>query len=165
MGVSRFFAAALFLCLPWGVVHGAENSYKEVYKNGRFTVRKVEGACKLEILLAKNERDHQAILALFPSEDYYGELFTEREKVGLARDKVLIGFDNGKPRSIPFVPEADAKDSYWRWQYLEDTQELLGQIQKRGEMKISFSNGTKTFDYAVPLKGSGKAVAALRSCR
>ncbi|MBF0212458.1 MAG: hypothetical protein HQM00_02705 [Magnetococcales bacterium] len=164
MGVSRYFAAALLLMLPW-TVQGAENSYKEVYKNGRFTVRKVEGACKLEILLAKNEKDHQAILALFPSEDYYGELFTEREKVGLARDKVLISFDNGKPRSIPFVPDADAKDSYWRWQYLEDTQELLAMIQKRGEMRVSFSNGTKTFEFAIPLKGSGKAVAALRGCR
>ncbi|MBF0341986.1 MAG: hypothetical protein HQL95_13645 [Magnetococcales bacterium] len=164
MGVSRIFVAAMLCLLPW-VANGAEGSYKEVYKNGRYTVRKVEGACKLEILLAKNDRDHQAILALFPSEDFYGELFTEREKVGVARDKVLISFDNGKPRSIPFVPDADAKDSFWRWQYLEDTQELLAMIQKRGEMRVSFSNGTKTFEYTVPLKGSGKAIAALRGCR
>ncbi|MEO5346921.1 MAG: hypothetical protein H7834_11165 [Magnetococcus sp. YQC-9] len=164
MRFSRIFATTViflfFLAIP-----GAESSYKEVFKSGRYTVRKVEGTCKLEILLAKNEKDHQAILALFPSEDYYGELFTEREKIGLARDKVLISFDNSKPRSIPFVPDADAKDSFWRWQYLEDTQELLAQIQKRGEMRVSFSNGTKTFEYVVPLKGSGKAVAALRGCR
>ncbi|MBF0416806.1 MAG: hypothetical protein HQL86_00960 [Magnetococcales bacterium] len=164
MRFSQFFAttvmALFFLAVP-----GAESSYKEVYKSGRYTVRKVEGTCKLEILLAKNEKDHQAILALFPSEDYYGELFTEREKIGLARDKVLISFDNSKPRSIPFVPDADAKDSFWRWQYLEDTQEILSMIQKRGEMRVSFSNGTKTFEYVVPLKGSGKAVAALRGCR
>lgn len=163
MAFSRYVAALLMLLPLSG--YGAENSYKEVYKNGRYTVRKVEGACKLEIVLAKNEKDFQAILALFPSDDYYGELFTEREKVGVARDKVLISFDNSKPRSIPFVPDAEAKDSYWRWQYLEDTQEILPMIQKRGEMRVSFSNGTKTFEYVVPLKGSGKAIAALRGCR
>ncbi|MEO5330574.1 MAG: hypothetical protein H7839_01015 [Magnetococcus sp. YQC-5] len=162
--VFSWIFAALLVFLPWNA-QSADNSYKEVYKNGRYTVRKVEGACKLEIVLSKNDRDFQAIMALFPSDDYYGELFTEREKVGLARDKVLIAFDNLKPRSIPFVPDADAKDSYWRWQYLEDTQELLTMIQKRGEMRVSFSNGTKTFEFVVPLKGSGKAIAALRSCR
>ncbi|MBF0127778.1 MAG: hypothetical protein HQM02_11275 [Magnetococcales bacterium] len=156
--------AALLVFLPWNG-HGAENSYKEIYKNGRYTVRKVEGTCKLEIVLSKNERDFQAILALFPSDDYYGELFTERDKVGLARDKVLIAFDSGKPRPIPFIPDADAKDSFWRWQYLEDTQEILSMIQKKGEMRVSFSNGTKNFEFTVPLKGSGKAIAALRSCR
>ncbi|MBF0438731.1 MAG: hypothetical protein HQL93_06365 [Magnetococcales bacterium] len=163
MHFSWFFVA-LLIFLPWNG-HGAENSYMEVYKDERFTVRKVEGACKLEIVLSKNERDFQAILALFPSEDYYGELFTEREKVGLARDKVLVSFDKGKQKSIPFVPDSDAKDSYWRWQYLEDTQELLAQIRKQSEMHVSFSNGTKTFTFNVPLKGSGKAVTALRNCR
>ncbi|MBF0294289.1 MAG: hypothetical protein HQL96_03800 [Magnetococcales bacterium] len=163
MRLSWIFAALLII-FPW-LGHGAENAYKEIYKNGRYTVRKVEGACKLEIVLSKNERDFQAILALFPSDDYYGELFTEREKVGLARDKVLIAFDNGKPRAIPFIPDADAKDSFWRWQYLEDTQELLGSIQKKGEMRVSFSNGTRNFEFAVPLKGSGKAIQALRNCR
>lgn len=161
---SSWIFAALLIFLPWNG-HSAENSYKEIYKKDRYTIRKVEGACKLEIVLSKNERDFQAILAVFPSDDYYGELFTEREKVGLAKDKVLISFDNSKPRSIPFIPNADAKDSYWRWQYLEDTQELLMMIQKRNEMHVSFSNGTKTFEFTVPLKGSGKAVSALRNCR
>ncbi len=163
MAFSWIFSILLVL-LPWSG-HGADNAYKEIYKQDRYTVRKVEGACKLEIVLSKNEQDFQAILAVFPSDDYYGELFTERDKIGLARDKVMITFDKTKPRSIAFVPDASAKDSYWRWQYLEDTQELLMLIQKKNRMQVSFSNGTKNFDFTVPLKGSGKAVSALRSCR
>ncbi len=155
-----FILAFLLAFVTWSDLQA-----KEVYKKGHFTVRKVEGTCKLEILLHKSDREPAAILALFPSDDYYGELFTEKPRIGLARGKVSIGFDGGRAQNIPFVPDAAAKDSYWRWQYLETTQGLLNSVRRKNDMTVSFSNGKERFNYSVSLKGSSRAVKALRRCR
>lgn len=155
------FVLALILALiPWNGLQA-----REVYKRDHYTVRKVEGTCKLEILLHQGDREPAAILALFLTDDFYGELFTEKPRIGLARDSVRVQFDNDPPQSIPFVPDAASKDIYWRWQYLESTQGLLELIRKKNTMVVSFSNGKKHFKYRVTLRGSGKAVAALRRCR
>ncbi|MBF0099125.1 MAG: hypothetical protein HQM05_17535, partial [Magnetococcales bacterium] len=45
----------LLLLLPWG-----ELQAKEIYKSGRYTVRKVEGTCKLEILLHEGDQEPAA---------------------------------------------------------------------------------------------------------
>ena len=150
----------LLALLPWSDIYA-----QEVYKNGRYTVRKVKETCKLEILLHNGDREAAAILALFPSDLYYGELFTEKKRIGVARRKVQIRFDQEAPRDISFVSDASAKDAYWRWQYLENTQGLLSMISKKREMVVSFSNGKTIFKYNVTLKGSSKAVLALRRCR
>ncbi|MEO5364557.1 MAG: hypothetical protein H7838_13165 [Magnetococcus sp. DMHC-8] len=150
----------LLVLLPWGDLQA-----KEIYKSGRYTVRKVEGTCKLEILLHEGDQEPAAILALFPSDEYFGEMFTEKTRIGIAQKKVRIQFDQEKPRDINFVADASAKDNYWRWQYLENTQGLLNLMGKRSKMIVSFSNGKSMFKYTVPLKGSTKAVLALRHCR
>lgn len=155
-----FILALTLALLPWGDLHA-----REIYKSGHYTVRKVEGTCKLEIQLHKGEGEPAAILALFPSDDFYGELFTEKPRIGVARDGVRIRFDNDKARNIAFVPDAEAKDSYWRWQYLESTDGVLDQITKKNTLSVSFSNSKKSFKYSVSLKGSGKAVSALRQCQ
>ncbi|MEO5353675.1 MAG: hypothetical protein H7835_10770 [Magnetococcus sp. XQGC-1] len=158
----RFFPVllGLLVLLPWGDLQA-----REIYKSGRYTVRKVEGTCKLEILLHEGDQEPAAILALFPSDEYFGEMFTEKTRIGVAVKKVRIQFDQEKPRDINFVADASAKDNYWRWQYLENTQGLLNMLGKRGKMVVSFSNGKTMFKYTVPLKGSTKAVLALRHCR
>ena len=155
-----FVLAFLMAFVTWSDLQA-----KEIFKKGHFTVRKVEGTCKLEILLHKSDREPAAILALFPSDDYYGELFTEKPRIGLARGKVSVSFDRDKAQSIPFVPDAAAKDSYWRWQYLETTQGLLVNVRRKNNMTISFSNGKRKFKYSVSLKGSSRAVKALQRCR
>ncbi len=155
-----FILVGLMILLPWGDLHA-----REVYKKGHYTVRKVDKTCKLEILLHKGDRQAAAILALFPSDDYYGELFTEKARIGLARKKVQIQFDQETPRDIPFVPDASAKDNYWRWQYLESTRELLDLVSRKNKMSVSFSNGKSTFKYEISLKGSSKAVKALKRCQ
>lgn len=155
-----FILAFMTAFMTWGDLQA-----KEVYKSGHFTVRKVESTCKLEILLHRSDREPAAILALFPSDDYYGELFTEKPRIGLAKDKVSIGFDSGAAQEIPFVPDAAAKDNYWRWQYLETTQGLLTDVRRKNSLSVSFSNGKETFKYTVSLKGSSKAVSALQRCR
>ncbi|MBF0401203.1 MAG: hypothetical protein HQL90_10595 [Magnetococcales bacterium] len=150
----------LLVMLPWGDLQA-----REIYKGGRYTVRKVEGTCKLEILLHEGDREPAAILALFPSDEYFGEMFTEKARIGVAQKKVRIQFDQEKPRDIPFIADASAKDNYWRWQYLENTQGLLNLLAKRSKMIVSFSNGKSLFKYTISLKGSSKAIMALRHCR
>ncbi|MEO5378933.1 MAG: hypothetical protein H7832_14300 [Magnetococcus sp. DMHC-6] len=141
-------------------------SAQEFYKEGAFTVRKVEGACKLEIALPLDkEKDTAAILAIFPKDEYYGELFTERKRIGLAQKKVDIIFDKEKPRSINFVPKTDGNDDYWRWQYLESTKGMLDEVKRRNNMVVKFSNGKKSFEFTVSLKGSTKAVTTLLQCK
>ena len=150
----------LLLIAPWSNLDA-----QEVYKNGRYTVRKVKDSCKLEILLNKSDQDPAALLALFPNDLYYGELFTEKKRVGAARANVHIRFDQEKGSTFPFVADASAQDDYWRWQYLKNTRGLLNKISRGNTMTLSFSNGKKTFEYIVPLKGSSNAVLSLRRCR
>ncbi|MBF0145760.1 MAG: hypothetical protein HQL84_07535 [Magnetococcales bacterium] len=160
MRLSPVLASLLLLSAPWGDLQAAE-----IFKSGPFTVRKVDNTCKLEIQLHENDRQPAAILALFPAEDYYGELFTEKSRIGLAHEKVTVKFDNDKVREIPFVPDAAAKDAYWRWQYLETTEGILDNVARKGKMLVDFSNGKQSFSYTVVLKGSGKAVKSVRSCK
>ena len=150
----------LLMLLPWGDLQA-----REIYKSGRYTVRKVESTCKLEVLLHEGDREPAAILALFPTDEYFGEMFTERARIGVAQKNVRIKFDKLKPRDIFFITDAAAKDNYWRWQYLENTQGLLSLLSKHREMVVSFTNGKNLFKYTVSLKGSSKAVLALRHCR
>jgi hypothetical protein len=158
---------ALMLALvPWGDLTAASDVY---FQKGRYTVRKVEGTCKLEISLhydSQGKKQSSAILALFPSDDYYGEFFTQKESIGLARQKVQIQFDKEKPVNIPFVLDAAQKDGYWAWQYLESTDGILHQVAKKRDMIVRFSNVKgKPYKYTISLTGSGKAVKSLRKCR
>lgn len=145
---------------PWSDLYA-----QEVYKEGRYTVRRVKGTCKLEILLHNSDREAAAVLALFPKDIYYGELFTEKSRIGKARQQVRIQFEEEALQSISFVKDASGVDAYWRWQYLENMQGLLSMISRKREMVVSFSNGKSLFKYTVPLKGSSKAVLALHNCR
>lgn len=160
MRFSFILAISMVLWMPWGNAQAAE-----IFKKDQFTVRKVEGTCKLEIQLHDNERAPAAILAIFPSDDFYGELFTEKPRIGLAKKSVKIRFDNGKAKEINFIPDAAAEDSYWRWQYLDTSEGLLDNVSRKGKMYVEFSNGQQDFSYTVPLKGSGNAVKALKKCK
>ncbi|ABK46176.1 hypothetical protein Mmc1_3691 [Magnetococcus marinus MC-1] len=140
-----------------------------VYEDGPFAVREVKDGtktiCKLEISLYKEDRI-AAYLALFNNENYYGELFTERRRVGKARNKVTVQFDDEPEQSIKFVEEAPGMDTDWRWQYLELNQPsaVIDSIARKRHMKISFFNGMETFEFSIPLKGSSKAVKRLQRC-
>jgi hypothetical protein len=155
---------ALMLALvPWNDLLAASDVY---YQKGRYTVRKVEGTCKLEIALHHGKKQSSAILALFPTDDYYGEFFTQKDSIGLAKQKVQIQFDKHKPSNIPFVLDASQKDGYWAWQYLESTDGILQQVAKKRQMIVRFSNTKgKKYKYTISLSGSGKAVKSLRKCR
>lgn len=160
MRFSLILASLLALSTPWGSLYAGE-----LFKSGPFTVRKVDKTCKLEIQLHENDRQPAAILALFPAEDYYGELFTEKPRIGLAHEKVTIKFDNDKPMEIPFVADAAAKDQYWRWQYLETTEGILDNVARKSKLVVEFGNGKQNFSYTVVLKGSGKAVKSVKTCK
>ncbi|MBF0455191.1 MAG: hypothetical protein HQL72_10305 [Magnetococcales bacterium] len=155
--------ALLLALVPWQDVLAASDVY---YQKGRYTVRKVEGTCKLEIALHHGKKQSGAILALFPTDDYYGEFFTQKEAIGLAHRRVQIQFDKNKPTTVPFVLDAAQKDGYWSWQYLESTDGLLKNVAKKRDMTVRFSNvkGNK-YKYDVSLSGSGNAVKALKKCR
>jgi hypothetical protein len=155
--------ALLLALVPWSELRAASDVY---YQKGRYTVRKVEGTCKLEIALHYGKKQSSAILALFPTDDYYGEFFTQKDAIGLANQKVKIQFDKSKPTNIPFVLDAAQKDGYWAWQYLESTDGVLRNVAKKRNMIIRFSNVKgKKYKYTVPLSGSSKAVKSLRKCR
>ncbi|MBF0138790.1 MAG: hypothetical protein HQL74_00775 [Magnetococcales bacterium] len=160
MRLPLILASLLVLSTPWGAVQAGE-----MFKSGPFTVRKVDNTCKLEIQLHENDRQPAAIIALFPADDYYGELFTEKPRIGLAHEKISIKFDNDKARDIPFVKDAAAKDNNWRWQYLENTEGILDNLARKTKMHVEFSNGKQNFSYTVVLKGSGKAVKSVKMCK
>ncbi|MBF0623739.1 MAG: hypothetical protein HQL82_02925 [Magnetococcales bacterium] len=154
------FALILSLMMalaPWDA--GAQ----EVFQKGPFTVRKLHGICKLEIAMQLDGRP-AAILALFPGDTHYDELFTEKERIGLARDQVVVQFDREPPIRLEFTPDLASGNQFWEWQYLKGTGGLLDQVKRRSEMEIRFSNGQKEFQFSVSLKGSSKAAQALRSC-
>lgn len=154
---------ALMICLS-STNLAAKTGSQVVYQKDRYKVYKVMEVCKLEITLSKNEQDYHAILSLFNSDNYYNELFTERKRIGLATKEILFAFDSKKAHRISFVPDANAKDSYWHWQYLQESHDLLNLVKKMNEMHVTFSTNKKTFKFTVPLKGSGKAVKALKNC-
>lgn len=145
------------------------------YQDGRFTVRKADGACKLGVAFragdltgkkSKEKRDAElAHLYLYNSEKFYWELFTWRENVGLARENARIGFNGVKAKKVSFLKKADQKDQFWRWQYLVNTEGLMSQIKSRNKMTLAFSNGKESFDFTISLKGSSKAVKALKRCK
>ena len=156
--------ALLLALVPWGDLGAASDVY---YQKGRYTVRKVEGTCKLEIALHHGKKKQSsAILALFPTDDYYGEFFTQKDTIGLASQKVRVQFDKQKPINIAFVLDAAQKDGYWAWQYLDSTDGILRKVAKKSKLTVRFSNvkGEK-FKYYISLSGSGNAVKALRKCR
>lgn len=160
----------------------------EVYHSDRFTVRKLDKVCKVEINIRRGDNkepakggakppagkpaegekgspdDTVAILALFADDGYYSELFTERNLIGQVKDKLKISFDQEKDKEIAFVNNPPGQDKHWRWQYLEDSSGLLDLIRKKKEIAIAFSNGTRAFNFAVPLTGSTKALTALKQC-
>lgn len=111
------------------------------------------------------EKTTVAILTLFTGEEYYSELITDRKEVGATKDVANIGFDDIKPAPVKFVPGSEGKDDHWRWQYLEDSKGLLENVGRRSVMHLNFSNGKDKFIYEVPLKGSTKAVSALKKCK
>ena len=155
--------ALLLALVPWGDLGAASDVY---YQKGRYTVRKVEGTCKLEIALHHGKKQSSAILALFPTDDYYGEFFTQKDTIGLASQKVRVQFDKQKPVNIAFVLDAAQKDGYWAWQYLDSTDGILRKVAKKSKLTVRFSNvkGEK-FKYSISLSGSGNAVKSLRKCR
>ncbi|MBF0447358.1 MAG: hypothetical protein HQL67_04070 [Magnetococcales bacterium] len=154
--------ALLAVLFPWGELSASD----VFYQDGRYTVRKVEGTCKLEIALHYGKKQPSAILALFPTDDYYGEFFTQKESIGLAHRKIQVQFDKNKPVNVSFVLDAAQKDGYWAWQYLESTSDLLTNVARKREMVIRFSNAAgNNYKYTVSLSGSGKAVKSLKECR
>lgn len=154
--------ALLLAWVPWGDLQASD----VYYQDGRYTVRKVEGTCKLEIALHHGKKQSSAILALFPTDDYYGEFFTQKESIGLAAQRIQLQFDGAKPMDIPFVLDAAQKDGYWAWQYLESTDGVLNLVAKKREMVVRFSDARgQKYTYEVSLSGSGKAVTSLKNCR
>nr|CRH07751.1 conserved exported protein of unknown function [Candidatus Magnetococcus massalia] len=161
----RFLLVALLMML-W--IPG-EAAARVVYEDGPFTVREVKDAdkivCKLEISMNMDGRI-AAYLGLFRSSKYYGELFTERRRIGQARGKVTIGFDSEPPTKVKFVPDSPGMDTEWRWQYLDMTNpgQMLDNVARKRAMQVGFFNGKQNFSFTIPLKGSSKAVKRLKRC-
>ncbi|MBF0138234.1 MAG: hypothetical protein H7833_09820 [Magnetococcus sp. DMHC-1] len=144
-----------------------ESQAQEIYQKDIFTVRKLEGVCKLEIAMSL-ERRPVVILALFDGSKYYDELFTTRDPIGLAKGPMVLQFDQEPQIQVEFAPGLNAKDEHWEWQYLnlkKETLQLLEEVKRRRTMEVRFSNGTKEFQFSVPLKGSTKAVKAMKDCQ
>ncbi|MBF0623162.1 MAG: hypothetical protein HQL54_14690 [Magnetococcales bacterium] len=146
-----------------------------ILQENHFTIRKVDKVCKLDVAFSMKDLEGGAnqsqnvngmvsILGLFSKGEFFGELFTRRDVIGLARKKVQIQFDRAKPLTINFVPGSDSKDQYWRWQYLEETRGLLDNIARKNTMRVSFSNGNENWKFKIGLKGTAKIVRTLRRC-
>ncbi len=169
-GVRSVLTALVIACS--GVLFSWQVEAQEILRKGHFTVRKVDGVCKLEITMSmvdregstSSNRDPVAILALFADPDFYGELFTERRRVGMARKEVLIGFDMDPDMKTPFV-ETPGKDRHWRWQYLETPRNILDDVANRNAIRVAFHNGNQWWRFKVSLKGTARIVRRLKSCR
>lgn len=165
--------------LSWGITMLPRDALAQ---KGRYEIEGRGNECALSISLtvadriqaqgksvdaadrAGAEEDVLAILMLYATDNYYGQLFTERKRVGLARKKVEILFDNAAPRKVHFVSKADDHDDHWRWQYLKETEGLLDAIRKKNRMRVVFSNGKDWFRFKISLKGSSRAVTQLEKC-
>lgn len=167
----RFSSAVLFLGLMLGSTLGHG---QEIFKQDRFTVRKVETVCRLEMAISLADQVGQkgnpppetvAILGLYASNDYHGDLSTSIRRIGVVKDSVEIAFDAIKPRVIPFLAKSGGNDDNWRWQYLTDSNGLLEELKRRSAMVIAFAAGKESWRFKVPLKGSGNAVKALQQCK
>ncbi len=153
---------------------------REIYQNGRYTVRTMEETCKLEIALYASDRvygqgsgrrgthggqgDVIAFLGVFPSDDYFGELITSRERIGKAKKGLAIRFDGRRTHEISIHEGDEGQNDHWRWRYIVYRERFLKMIRKSRAMEILFSNGRHWFRFRVPLKGSARAVRKLKAC-
>ncbi|MGN7610988.1 hypothetical protein ACQZV8_02775 [Magnetococcales bacterium HHB-1] len=156
----------------------------EISRNGAFSVRKIDApgdrgkkqsVCKLDISMTLADRESGkskkgssgsvAVLSLYPNDDFHSELFTLRDPVGLARNKVKIQFDEDRAETFEFLPDEARKDEYWRWQYLRDARDLLDKVANKNLMRISFSNGREWWRFKLPLRGTHRMVKKLKQCR
>ncbi|MBF0308802.1 MAG: hypothetical protein HQL56_04655 [Magnetococcales bacterium] len=165
----RWLTGLLALVLFTEGVHAAGGP-QEYYAKDPFTVRIMETGpgekvCKLEIAIPLEGLGPALILALFPNDDFFTELFTERRRVGLARNQLEIRFDQEPARTIAFKEDEASKDNYWRWQYLEKSDDLLSEVKRRNVMRLNFSNGQRNFEFEVKLTGSLQAVNKLQQCQ
>ncbi|OSM07243.1 hypothetical protein [Magnetofaba australis] len=159
-----------FLSIPYlamGGVAQAKTSSKIYYESGAYSVRqvKVDGRwmCKLEISL-RQKGTETAYLGIYASRAYYGEIVTDKNRVGFAKKALSIRFDKERSRSVKIISDAPGSDGAWLWRYVDLPADILTKISKSRTMRVSLHNGKRTINYALSLKGSAKAVRNLRRC-
>lgn len=164
------FLVALLLTFAWPPTTLAAAPY---YSQSIFNVRKVNGICKLEITLppkfrtsssSSNKKGQElAILGIFPSNRYYGEIFTSKNTIGAIQGGLDIAFDNSR-ESIDMLEDDQSSDKFWRWRYFSYNNSFLSQFKRAYAMRVSFKSGNNRYTYRIPLKGSSKALSMLHQC-
>ncbi|MBF0447068.1 MAG: hypothetical protein HQL67_02590 [Magnetococcales bacterium] len=143
---------------------------RETYQQDRYTVRAVEGTCKLEIALFNTDlswarkKEVDGVLGVFESAQYYGELFVLRSNIGQVNKGLKVNFDGTPDRSISMLMDDEGVDKLWKWRYFSYDTDFLRKISKSKAMEIKFYNGRSWVTFKVSLKGSSKAVRALKYC-
>lgn len=163
---------AVTLLIPWHAAQAAQS--QEILKKNHFTIRKIGDPCKLEITFSMadlvekkgSKREYVAILSLFNDDKYLSEFFTDRQRIGMAREKLVVQFDREKPIVVPFQSNQDGKDRYWRWRYLDESKSstLLENVARKNSMRIKFTNGNSWWEFKIPLKGTSRIVKQLKRC-
>lgn len=148
------------------------------FQEGHYRVRQTGETCKLEVFLEskslnqskskfwKHDFSNETIgfFSVFKTDDYFGELITEKARIGLAKGKFSVQFDGVTDESVASSDSTGA-DNLWRWRHFSYGKGILNRIKRGRTMEVSFSNGKNMFHFNIPLAGSSKAVKHLKRCK
>ena len=151
---------------------------QQTYQAGHYRVRQTGDTCKLEIFLESKSlvRSNSGFwrhgfndetigfFSVFQTDEYFGELITEKARVGLVDSGFSVEFD-GKTDESVVASDSTGSDNLWRWRHFAYHHKILRKIKRSRFMEVRFSNGTDRFHFKIPLKGSSKAVRALTACQ
>ncbi len=169
-GIFTLFILTLFL---------APHAFAEqkIFQESHYRVRQTGETCKLEIFLDSKSLVRSSskfwkhgfngetigFLSIFKTDDYFGELITEKSRVGLLKDKFSVSFD-GKPETSVVASDSTGEDSLWKWRHFSYHDDILTRIRKSKTMDVKFSNGKDMFHFSISLTGSSKAIKFLQNC-
>ena len=169
-GIFPFFLLSLFL---------VTNAFadQKIFQESHYRVRQTGETCKLEIFLESRSLDRRSskfwkhgfnsetigFFSVFKTDDYFGELITEKSRVGLLKDGLSVSFD-GKPETSVVASDSTGEDSLWKWRHFSYHDDILTRIRRSRKMDLKFSNGENLFHFSIPLKGSSKAIKFLQDC-
>ena len=174
MAKHWLFSAFLVTFFSFAYAHGDQT----VYQDGPFRVRQAGETCKLEIFLESKALDKErssfwkhdftsetvGFFSVFKTDDYFGELITEKARVGMAKGRFSVKFDGVTDASV-VSSDSTGEDNLWQWRHFSYGDTILARIRKSRMMEVAFSNGQDMFHFNLSLTGSSKAVRHLQNCK
>nr|CRH06925.1 conserved exported protein of unknown function [Candidatus Magnetococcus massalia] len=174
--ILRSLVLAL-LSLLWLQPQAAQ-AYDKLYESGRYRVLKSGGECGLEISFYGSDLDKKSAkklkvkpknlmgyLMIYRDTRYYAALFSHKRWFTAQPSNIKIYFDKKRYKGLSPAQPKPESDANWRWSFMDPADDTIRKIRKGHSMGVSFQVAGKSYRFNHTLKGSSKAVRALKRCR